>query len=236
MTMFPQLLLLGAGWAAGLAGSVHCFVMCGGMAAALGLRARAAAAHASGVVLQTLLQQSGRLLGYTTVGALVGGLSQGASAFAPLRRAEMPLRVAAALVTLLVALRVLSGRNWLAGLERLGSRLWRRLQPLAQRATRGGRWYHTLLLGLLWGWLPCGMVYSALLLAATSGSSVVGGGVMLSFGLGTLPALLVSSLLTAQLPKISARPTLRTVSGVLLVILAVWMLLPQFALGAHHVH
>ena len=234
MTAFSQLLVLGAGFAAGFAGSAHCFVMCGGMAAALGMRARAI--RTGNVVAHTLLQQSGRILGYASVGALVGALSQGASALTPLNRAEAPLRIAAAVITLLVALRVLSGRNWLAGLERLGSKLWRRLQPLIQRTIQGGRWYHTLLLGLLWGWLPCGMVYSALLLAATTGSSMLGAGVMLSFGLGTLPALLASSLLAAHLPSMTGLPVVRALSGALLVIFAVWMLLPQVWLVGHHVH
>ena len=234
MTEPMQLLTCGAAFAAGFAGSAHCFVMCGGMAAALGVRARAGARR--GMAPSVVLQQAGRITGYAAAGALVGGMSQGAQHLAPLSSAEGPLRIAAGLITLLLAIRVLSGWNPLARLEKLGTHLWRRLQPLAQSAARGSRWYHALAIGLLWGWLPCGMVYSVLLMAAASGHAVSGAATMLSFGLGTVPALLLSSVLAAQVPRIAGRPAVKMVSGALLVVFAAWMVAPLALLPAGHVH
>ncbi|HRE18792.1 MAG TPA: sulfite exporter TauE/SafE family protein, partial [Rhodocyclaceae bacterium] len=70
-------------------------------------------------------------------------------------------------------------------------------------------------LGLLWGWLPCGLVYSALATALASGSATAGGLAMLAFGLGTLPNLLLAGLLAARLQRFTRRPAVRIVSGVL---------------------
>lgn len=234
MTDPLQLLTCGAAFAAGFAGSAHCFVMCGGMAAALGVRARASGQRSAW--LQSALQQAGRITGYASAGALVGALSQGARGLVPLAAAEAPLRIAAGLITALVAIRVLGGWNLLARFEHLGTHVWRRLQPLAQQAARGTRWYHAFAIGLLWGWLPCGMVYSVLLMAAASGHAASGAATMLSFGLGTVPALLLSTVLAAQLPRIARQPALRRVSGALLLAFAVWMLLPPALLPAAHVH
>jgi uncharacterized protein len=231
-----QLLTLGAAFAAGFAGSTHCLVMCGGMAGALGMRARAAAQGRVAAARAVLLQQAGRISGYAVAGALVGGLSQGARGLVQSGAAEKPLRIAAGLVTLLIAIRVLSGTNLLARFEKVGAPVWRRLQPIAQHAARGNRWYHALGMGFAWGWLPCGMVYSLLLMAAASGHAVSGAAVMASFGLGTVPALFASSIVATQLPNLAGRPMVRLVSGALLVVFAAWMLLPPALLSAQHVH
>ncbi len=227
--------ILGAALAAGLAGSAHCFAMCGGMAGALAMRARNAAATPRGASLQAVLHQIGRVSGYTMAGALVGTFSQGAQWFLQLADATAALRVAAGVLMLLLALRLLTGRNVLAPLERAGMHLWRRLHPLSLRAARSTAWYASFLLGLLWGWLPCGMVYSVLLMSATSGGTAAGAATMASFGIGTLPAMLVSSLILTQLPRVSAGPFLRAASGGLLALFGSWMLI-QALMPVGHAH
>jgi len=217
---------LGAALGAGLAGSAHCFAMCGGMAGAVGIRAQMAPAALPPAVHATL-SQLGRVAGYAMVGAIAGALSQGTQWFLELAKAEALLRVAAGLLTLLIAVRLLWGRNFLAPLERAGQHVWRRLQPHAHRAARNPRWYGSLVLGLLWGWLPCGMVYSVLLLATTTGSPALGAATMACFGLGTLPAMLASSLLVTQMRQLIGGPLLRTASGLLLTGFGLWMLLPH---------
>ena len=68
-------------------------------------------------------------------------------------------------------------------------------------------------LGLLWGWLPCGLVYSALVTALASGSAASGALMMLAFGLGTLPNLLLAGLLAARLKAYAAKPAVRLIAG-----------------------
>jgi len=199
------------------------------------MRARNAAATPLGASFQAVLYQIGRVSGYTMAGALVGTFSQGAQWFMPLADAAVVLRVAAGVLTLLLALRMLTGRNVLAPLERAGMHLWRRLQPLTQRAARSTAWHASFLLGLLWGWLPCGMVYSVLLMSVSAGGTAAGAATMASFGLGTLPAMLVSSLVVAQLPRVSGGPTLRTAGGVLLALFGTWMLV-QPLMSSGHAH
>jgi uncharacterized protein len=228
---------LGAAFAAGLAGSAHCLTMCGGVAGALGMRARSAAATSLQSWLQPGLHQCGRIAGYALAGTLVGMLSQGTQWFMHMTSAAVVLRVAAGVLTLLIALRVLTGRNLLASIERSGMHVWRRLQPFTHRAARSDAWYGSLLLGLLWGWLPCGMVYSMLLMAATTGNVAAGAATMASFGCGTLPAMLASSWVISRLPWSANRATLRLASGMLLVLFGLWSLVaPLLPAGQVHVH
>ena len=230
--MSEVLATLGVAFAAGLAGSTHCVAMCGGMSAALGMRARAGAVgwRAS---LHAAQYHVGRIAGYALVGALAGALGQGTHWLMQLARVEVLLRVAAGVLTLLIAVRILTGKNLLAGLERYGLHVWRYLQPHARQAAQGQRWYHALLVGVLWGWLPCGMVYSVLLLAATGGSALSGAAVLACFGLGTLPALLASTVLTSQMPQRMRSPAWRAVNGVLLAAFGVWMVVQPLLRHGH---
>lgn len=225
--------ILGAALATGMAGSAHCFAMCGGMAGALGVRARRTAASPLGASFQATLYQVGRVSGYAMAGALAGSVSGATQWFMQLTSIAGLLRVAAGVLTLLIALRMLTGRNMLAPLERGGLQLWRHLQPLTQRAARNTAWYASFLLGLLWGWLPCGMVYSMLLMSVTAGGTAAGAATMASFGVGTLPAMLMSSLLVTQVPQLSRGPLLRMASGVLLAVFGAWMLLQPMVSGGH---
>jgi len=77
-------------------------------------------------------------------------------------------------------------------------------------------------LGLLWGWLPCGLVYSALVTALTSGSALRGAGLMLAFGAGTLPTLLLAGLLAVRLNEYLARPVLRITAGLIVLSFGLW--------------
>ena len=103
----------------------------------------------------------------------------------------------------------------LAQLERLGGVLWKRIEPLARRLMVVRHPWQTLPMGLVWGWLPCGLVYSALILALTAGSAVEGALVMLSFGLGTLPNLMLIGVFAAQLTRFTREPRVRMAAGVM---------------------
>ena len=99
--------------------------------------------------------------------------------------------------------------------ERFGQRLWRHLQPLTQRYLPARTVAQAFPLGMLWGWLPCGMVYSALVTAMSSGSALQGAGMMLAFGLGTLPTLLLTGLLAIRLKAFIGKRVVRTVAGLI---------------------
>lgn len=235
MTEFSILAITGA-FIAGLSGSAHCFGMCGGMAGALGMHARQVARSGTHLVATAALYQTGRIGGYALLGALFGALGMALSMSLDLNRIADVMRVASGLLLILLGVRVLFRINALALIERWGARVWRHVQPLAGYAARGHAFARPLLLGLVWGWLPCAMVYSMLMLAATTGDALRGSAVMLAFGVGTLPSMLTSTLAAASVQRMLARRTSRIATGALLTSFGIWMSMSALIFGgsAHH--
>ncbi len=223
---------LAAAFIAGLAGSVHCLAMCGGVSGALGMRARRVGAGPARTFMHNASYQIGRVGSYTLAGALCGGFGAMLATLADLSSLTRIVRMLAGLLLIGIALRVLVGWRLFGALESLGARVWMRLSPLARSANPqhlGG----SLLLGALWGWLPCGMVYSMLIFASLSGSALQGAATLLMFGVGTWPAMLGGSLLSAQIGRFSAARGLHTVAGALLLAFGVLTLLAPLR-QAHH--
>lgn len=204
---------LGAGAAlvAGFAGSAHCGVMCGGIATALGSRGTSpgAGAAARGALGFNL----GRLLGYAVVGATLEVVVQRLGGMVPGNGYAGGLRIVAAVWMAALAWRLLSRRD-LLWIGRLGAWFWRRIAPLAAPAMRLPGPLRTLAMGALWGFMPCGLVYSVLLVAASSSSVAGAVAVMLAFGAGTMPAMLGITLGgTLGLAGLARRPQLRRAAG-----------------------
>lgn len=206
----PSLL---AGLTLGLAGSLHCLAMCGGIAASSGSIRRGPPARTG------LLLNLGRICGYLLLGSLVAGIAGTALSVLAPDRSGWILRAAAALILLATGAALLAGREGL-GLERLGLRLWRLMAPLSALMVRLPEGLSTLGLGALWGLLPCGLVYTAIALASTAGTTLGGAAVMLAFGLGTLPAMLSVSIAGHALP--GRHGTRRKLAGALMIGFAIW--------------
>lgn len=214
---------LAAALFAGVAGSAHCVAMCGGVAGALAMRTRAVTKGPFSALRDASLYHAGRLGGYALAGASFGSAGAALKSVLDVPMLIMAARLAAALLLILVAARILLGWNTLGGIERLGARFWRLIQPLVRQAAGTPPTARSLLLGLLWGWLPCGLVYSMLLLAASSGAALTGAATMAAFGLGTLPAMLASSLLASRVAaRLRQRSTRRLVAAALLVF-GIWL-------------
>ena len=193
--------LLGGMFALGIASGVHCVGMCGGIVTAFSV-VRMESHRPIFPLARQLAFNAGRISTYAAAGAAAGT----AGSFLALQNG---LYLFANVVLILVGLH-LAGFGALLRLERLGAPLWRRLQPLAARASAKGNPYFA---GLLWGWLPCGLVYAALAVAVTSGSSLKGAAAMLAFGLGTLPWLLAAGAAAAQLRRWMSLPAVRLAVG-----------------------
>lgn len=229
-------LSLSAALLAGLAGSVHCFAMCGGMAGALGLRTRAHSISSLHAATGASLYQFGRIGGYALAGALCGFAGSIVRTLLDLARLGATLRVASGVLMILIALRLLVRWNALAPIERWGARFWARLRPLTSHtASRTGA-LNALALGFLWGWLPCGLVYSMLLFAATSANAIHGALIMATFGLGTLPSMLTSSWLAPQLSRLINVRWSRAATGTLLLAFGAWMVVAANGTGQHAGH
>lgn len=223
---------LASAFTLGLLSAPHCAAMCGGIVAAsqVGLGKRRLPTVGCRVPL-VLAQNAGRLASYVAAGALAGGLGQIAGSAAVVG-ARDALRIAAAVALLLAGLTLAGLLPARASLERLGLPLWRRLQPIGRRLLPIDTWRRGLLFGAVWGFLPCGLVYSALSLAMLSASSPVGASTMLAFGLGTLPALVGMGALAGVMGAVLRRAFVRRSAG--LVIATFGILQLGLAVGSIH--
>nr|WP_240158357.1 sulfite exporter TauE/SafE family protein [Pantoea sp. Tr-811] len=210
--------LLGSALVLGLLGGGHCLGMCGGLMGALTL---AIPPEQRGRRLRLLLAYNlGRILSYASAGLLLG-LAGWAVASSP---AALGLRVVAALLLICMGLYLAGWWSGLTRVEALGRGLWRHIQPLASRLMPVSSMPRALLLGALWGWLPCGLVYSTLLWAASQGNAGYSAALMLAFGLGTWPVLLATGLAAERVNALLRRRSLRVAGGVLVILFGLWTL------------
>jgi sulfite exporter TauE/SafE len=206
----------------GLLGSVHCAAMCGGIVSALSLAPARVPAFPVPVRTAGRAQASlanvgaynlGRIASYAVAGALAGGAAGSARALAGLPALQAGGYWLANLMLIALGLYLMDAWRGLAWLEQGGRGLWRHVQPLMRRVGPPDTPGKMVATGFLWGWLPCGMVYSALVTAMLSGSAVSGAEVMLAFGLGTLPMLLALGAAGARLRIFLAQRAVRVASG-----------------------
>lgn len=209
--------------------------MCGGIVGALcgGLNTGALAGRARFPFL--LAYNTGRISSYVLAGAMVGALGAGAGSFFDIHNAHRIGRVVGALFLAGFGLYLFGFPAVLAPLERAGEKIWRRIEPVGRRFLPPRHLGHALGLGLVWGWLPCGLVYSTLALAATAGSPAAGMRTMLAFGLGTLPMLLAMGVASEWIVRATRNVWIRRVSGMALIALAA-MMLAGWPGGHAHVH
>ena len=215
----PDLLpLLGSALVLGLLGGGHCLGMCGGLMGALTL---AIPPEQRGRRLRLLLAYNlGRVLSYACAGLLLG-LAGWAVASSP---AALALRVVAALLLIAMGLYLAGWWSGLTRIEALGRGLWRHIQPVASRLLPVSSLPRALLLGALWGWLPCGLVYSTLLWAASQGNAGYSATLMLAFGLGTWPVLLATGLAAERVNSLLRRRSVRMAGGLLVILFGLWTL------------
>lgn len=225
-------LSLAAAFLTGLMGSAHCFAMCGGIASALGMHARAGSSAVKTTTVASLYQL-GRVCGYALAGVIVGFAGSQLARLLDMAQLANVLRIASAVLILLMGLRLLVRWNALQWIELLGARFWMTLRPLVRLAGSRPGIAKPLVLGLLWSLLPCGLIYSILMLAALSADPAHGALIMLAFGLGTLPSMLATSLLAARLQSYAAQPVARIASGLLLLVLGIWMMVASLSHGHH---
>jgi len=216
-------LVLGGAALSGLLGGAHCAAMCGGIATSLSVGGRNSWLHA-------LQPNIGRIVGYTLAGTIVGGLGQGLLVFARIPALGIALRAAVGLVLIIAALRLLDRRGRLKFLSPTGQRFWRWLRPLQQALLPADSGAKRFALGMLWGWLPCGLSTTLLMAAWLQVSALQGGLTMAAFGLGTLPVMLPLTWAGARVAQRLQRNGWRTGAGILVMgsgvvtLLAPWLM------------
>jgi hypothetical protein len=220
----------------GLLGGVHCVGMCGGIMNALSFAIPQQPQATARIASTLLLYNLGRVFSYSLAGTMIGGLGmllQGPSGIL-----GPSLRVFAGLMMIAMGLFLAGWWRGLAQLESLGNHvLWRHVQPLTNKLMPVTQSWQALLLGMLWGWLPCGLVYSTLTLAGTTGDWQQAAMVMASFGLGTVPVMLLTGAFANQFKSWIQKTTVRNIAALLVIAFGVWTMAPpliHLTSGHHH--
>ena len=211
----------------GFLGSLHCVGMCGGISGALAT-AMSPSASPSGTLINTLRKLSfqlfyscGRIGSYMIAGALVGGIGATLNHFSGGYSISM-LRILSGVMMILLGFYISGWWMALAKLERIGSVIWKRIRPLTRPLMPVNNAWKALALGALWGWLPCGLVYSGLAWSMTSGNMIDGAFLMFFFGLGTVPAMVGIGFFSSILAEFARSKTTRSVAGILMIIYGSW--------------
>lgn len=195
----------------GLLGGGHCIGMCGGVVSAVSMTLP----QQRPKWIYLLAYNAGRISSYCVVGAIAGGLGSSALLASHLLPVQTGLYALASLMLILLGLYLAGFSQVLTQVERIGQRLWKTLQPYGKRFIPVQHPRQAFCLGLVWGWLPCGLVYSVVIAALASGSAMHGATLMLCFGLGTLPTLLTMGMAAVHLKDYLQRVWVRRASGLM---------------------
>ncbi|QDF96565.1 hypothetical protein CJ010_08485 [Azoarcus sp. DD4] len=214
----------------GLLGGTHCVSMCGGIVGALSVQVRTPAESRRQWPIH-LAYNLGRIATYTLTGGLLGALGSVGMLYGGVLPVQISLYVLANLMLIALGLYLTGFTSVLAPVEKAGHHLWRRLQPATRRFLPAHSVKQALPLGLLWGFLPCGLVYSVLATALVTGSAARGAGLMLAFGLGTLPNLLLAGMLFKRFRDLTRNSKVRFAAGLMVLGFGVFGLFHAPTLG-----
>jgi sulfite exporter TauE/SafE len=225
-TSFTFALLLG------LLSALHCVAMCGAIIGTLTLSLpREVRSQKKRLVPFILAYNFGRIVSYITMGLVMGllvgflgSISHPVVMLAGISGHDV-LQATSAFIMLGTGLYIANWFPRFAVVERLGVPLWRQLEPLGRRLIPVRTLKQAFVFGTIWGWLPCGLVYNAVAVAATTGSGTRSALTMLAFGIGTLPAVMSAGIFTAWMAHLASLNGLRQVAGLVIMVMAVVNLL-----------
>jgi sulfite exporter TauE/SafE len=202
----------------GLLGGVHCLGMCGSIVGVFTSQLSGRGARWP----FHLAYNFGRIFSYTVAGALVGAIGQAGFLLRDVVPVQQLLFAVSSLMLILLGLYLAGIWAMVRRLEHAGGLLWRYIQPLTFRLMPITTLWRALFLGALWGWLPCGLVYSVLVTALASGNSLKGALIMLAFGSGTLFNLLVIGLFWDRCRHWVQSPKVRMAAGLIVIAFGVY--------------
>jgi len=211
----PETSILAA-FLTGLLGGTHCIGMCGGIVAAMSFQGEARQPYRFHVGYSV-----GRIASYTALGAAAGLLGSAAFLSDSLLPLQRGLYLLAQIILILLGLYLAGFSQSIRLLEKAGGVVWRRVRPLLARVMPVRNIAQAVLAGALWGWLPCGLVYSVLVMALAAGGAIKGAALLLAFGLGTLPNLLLMGWAAENLRAFTRRLWIKRGAGLLVAAMGV---------------
>jgi len=218
----PETLTFSAAFLIGLLGSTHCVGMCGGIMGALSYAVPKEKRTPAKLFPLLLCYNLGRIFSYTVAGGLIGATSWFLAGQFPILGTA--LRFFAGLMLIAMGLYLANWWSALRHLERAGNTVWKHIQPKLSALMPVTSPWRALLVGTLWGWIPCGLIYSTLSWSATAANWQQSALIMLSFGLGTLPAVLATGIFLEGFKKLMQLKGVRISAGLLIILFGIWTL------------
>ena len=204
----------------GLFSTVHCLGMCGGIIGALTFSLPVPIRNNRWRLIPYISAYNlGRISSYCLAGALVGALGESILGFLP-SYGHLVLQLLASILMIGIGLYLAGWFPAFSHIERIGKPVWKKLEPISQKLIPVKSPWHAYLFGTVWGWLPCGLVYTALIWSVTAGSAKDGALLMLAFGAGTLPAMMLAGILTGWFTSLIRSPYVRTSAGIIIILVA----------------
>jgi len=214
----------------GLMGAGHCFAMCGGIISTLSVSTGAAQSTKNWSAI--IIYQLGRISSYTLFGAIAGWFGYQFNTISPLPI----LKVVSGILMIAMALYLSNLWQGIQHLERIGKLIWNKISPFSKKLLPVKNIRQAFLLGTLWGWLPCGLVYTSLGYALSLGNSLSSAGFMLFFGIGTLPATLLAGATSLTMKSFLTNVIVRYTSVLLFLLIGIYTLYTVFENPGNHFH
>jgi len=228
-------LTLSSAFLLGFFSTLHCIGMCGGIIGALSLSLPDSTRNSKPRLLAYVLSYNiGRLISYTTAGLIAGAVGASVLQSSGLEQGHAVLRAIGVAMMIAIGLYLTGWLPQLARIEKIGIPIWRRLEPIGRKLVPVTSIPKALSYGLIWGWLPCGMVYFVLIWALSAGNAIDGALTMLAFGAGTLPTLISAGFMTSWITRFAHSTRARQVVGLLIVVLAIGTLFIPMPMEHHH--
>ncbi len=229
---------LSAAFLIGLFSSLHCIGMCGSIMGALSLSLPASIRDNRFRRFSFVSSYNlGRILSYSLAGLVSGAVGVGLFEQSGLAVGHTVLRVTGVVMMIAIGLYLAGWLPQLAYFERIGAPVWRKLEPIGRSMMPVDSMARAFIYGMIWGWLPCGLVYTVLLWTLTAGSAIEGALTMLAFGVGTLPTLITAGVMTSWLTRFAQSAKARRVVGIAIILMAIGSLfIPVAADHSQHIH
>lgn len=222
----------------GLFSTLHCLGMCGGIIGALSLGVKQdKPSILSGRIKYSVAYNTGRITSYTIAGAIAGFAGQNIITGVMPEAGHRILQYIAGIILVLIGLHLAGWLPRLGMIESAGLTLWRFIQPVGKYFIPVKNTGRAFMVGMIWGWLPCALVYSVLLWSLTSGNIYNGATLMFVFGLGTLPGMITAGVIGAGLQEIIKSRSLRVWAGIIIIIFGIASpFLPDLLIKDNHNH
>lgn len=211
----------------GLFSSLHCIGMCGSIIGTLTLSLSPEIRNKKTLLFPFVFNYNfGRITSYTVAGALAGIIQLIATMQMSEIHGHRLLQILSAIIMASAGLYIAGWFPRFAYIEKAGTHFWKKIEPYGRKLIPVKTRTQAYLFGMVWGWLPCGLVYAALALAATAGDAGKSALTMLAFGLGTLPAVMGVGIMTGILTRLSRMQRFKQAIGLFMIVLALLAALP----------